>query len=306
MRDPAIPSELDVSTLNLPSCDLCSIVVITGTELRHDRFALRVQAEFPQLVSAWLQVVPASPKNAAAYGKNTEPPALASRLVRRRLEQSLPRMRRLLGSTVRPERLSLKIVEEQLFGEEIDELKSVANVAPTTIPELSSPSAIALLKSLDPYFILVLGDSISGPELRGCSRGLALKQNDGWCPEYGGSFTIDWALCHRDLARITNSVYIVTDSLDPARILRTAITCLAEDDTPESCFARSVALGTELMCETVRELLRTKEAHAFRQQPRISDNTCVETRMTENVRHNIRRDLQRGLIKSEIARRTAF
>jgi len=45
-----IPAELEVSTLDLPNSDHCRIVVSTNTELRHDRFALRLQAEFPGLV----------------------------------------------------------------------------------------------------------------------------------------------------------------------------------------------------------------------------------------------------------------
>ena len=45
-----IPAELEASSLDLPSADHCRIVVITGTDLRHDRFALRLQAEFPGLV----------------------------------------------------------------------------------------------------------------------------------------------------------------------------------------------------------------------------------------------------------------
>src|SRR5436190_1081043 len=51
-----IPAEFEASTLDLPSEDNYRIVVITGSELRHDRFALRLQAEFPGLVAAWLQV----------------------------------------------------------------------------------------------------------------------------------------------------------------------------------------------------------------------------------------------------------
>src|SRR4029077_5555403 len=55
-----IPVELEASTLDLPNADHCRIVVITSGELRHDRFALRLQAEFPGLVVAWLRVVPVS------------------------------------------------------------------------------------------------------------------------------------------------------------------------------------------------------------------------------------------------------
>src|SRR4051812_30217632 len=56
-----IPAELEPIILNLPPAEVCRIVVITGQELRHDRFALRLQAEFPRLVVAWLQVAPIPP-----------------------------------------------------------------------------------------------------------------------------------------------------------------------------------------------------------------------------------------------------
>lgn len=40
-----IPAELEASLIELPQAERCPIVVITGCELRHDRFALRIQAE---------------------------------------------------------------------------------------------------------------------------------------------------------------------------------------------------------------------------------------------------------------------
>src|SRR5215217_4271304 len=83
-----------------------------------------------------------------------------------------------------------------------------------------------------------------------------------------------------------------------------AIACLAVDDTPEACFARSVALGTELMCETVRELIQTKQARLF-YQPQFTGYTYVGSIPTD-IKEDIRRDLQRGLIQRDTIKRTTF
>ena len=320
-----IPAELEASSLDLPSSDHCRIVVITNAELRHDRFALRLQAEFPGLVVAWLQVVPASPRTTETGGSRLDkfrklgvmlrsvlagrPHILLSRTGRRvvigRSRELLSRIRRRMVAKFEGEAASQRIVEQRIFGDEIEQLKKTAYLSPKTIQNPNSAETIAFVNSLEPYFILTLSGAIYGKELRDCARGLALNQHDGWCPEYRGADTIDWALYHRDLSKIANTVHILTSGMDSGPILRRSIACLAVDDTPESCFARSVALGTELMCETVRELIQTKKARIFH-QPQFTGYTYLISQMTKDIKDDIRRDLQRGLIKRDIAKRTAF
>ena len=320
-----IPAELEASSLDLPSSDHCRIVVITNAELRHDRFALRLQAEFPGLVVAWLQVVPASPRTTETGGSRLDkfrklgvmlrsvlaggPHILLSRTGRRvvigRSRELLSRIGRRMVAKFEGEAASQRIVEQRIFGDEIEQLKKTAYLSPKTIQNPNSAETIAFVNSLEPYFILTLSGAIYGKELRDCARGLALNQHDGWCPEYRGADTIDWALYHRDLSKIANTVHILTSGMDSGPILRRSISCLAVDDTPESCFARSVALGTELMCETVRELIQTKKARIFH-QPQFTGYTYLISQMTKDIKDDIRGDLQRSLIKRDIAKRTAF
>ena len=265
-----IPAELEARIIDLPAADNCRIVIFTGTELRHDRFALRLQSEFPGLVAAWLQVVPAS--QGVGFLRRTTPQGP---------------------------------VEQRLFGDEIERLRKAAYVAPTIVQNPNSIEVIASIKALDPYFILTLGGSMYSKALCCSARGLALNQHDGWCPEYRGSNTVYWALYHRDLPKVSNTIHILTDGMDSGPILRRSSACLAVDDTPESCFARSVALGTELMCETVRELIQTKRARICG-QPQLSGYTYIFQHMTDDVMRTVETDLQRGLIRNDIARRTKF
>jgi methionyl-tRNA formyltransferase len=192
-----------------------------------------------------------------------------------------------------------------MFGEEIVKLKKLSYIMPKVVRNPNSAETIAFVKSLDPYFILTLGGAIYGKELRNCARGLALNQHDGWCPEYRGSNTADWALYHRDLTKVSNTIHVLTDGMDSGPILRRSSACLAVDDTPESCFARSVALGTELMCETVREIIQTKRARIF-PQPQFAGFTYIRRDLTDDVREAIRRDLHAGMIRADISRRTRF
>jgi methionyl-tRNA formyltransferase len=320
-----IPAELDAQIIDLPAVDSYRIVIVTGTELRHDRFALRLQFEFPGLVAAWLQVVPASQcggvSNPAIYRRLTKlraslsalghgmPQILASRLGRRAVVERTRKFcerawSRLAYKSLRRD-TSQRTVEQRLFGDEIERLRKAAYVTPTVVQNPNSAQVIASIKALDPYFILTLGGAIYGKALCACARGLALNQHDGWCPEYRGSYTVDWALYHRDLSKVSNTIHILTDGMDSGPILRRSSACLAMDDTPESCFARSVALGTELMCETVREVIETKRARIYL-QPQFAGYTYIGQHLTADIRHTIRIDLQRGLIRNDVARRTNF
>jgi len=93
--------------------------------------------------------------------------------------------------------------------------------------------------------------------------------------------------------------------MDSGPILRRSTVCMAEDDTLESTFARSVALGTELMCETLGELISTRQARLF-PQPQLQGYTYLARHMNESIRHDIRMDLERGFIARDIAGRVAF
>src|SRR5439155_24227139 len=130
-----IPAEIEASTLDLPSSDHCRIVVITNSELRHDRFALRVQAEFPGLVVVWLQVVPASPRTTEIEGSRLDqfrklrvmlrsvlaggPHILLSRIGRRvvidRSRELLSRIGRRMVAKFEREAASQRIVEQRIF-----------------------------------------------------------------------------------------------------------------------------------------------------------------------------------------------
>jgi hypothetical protein len=319
-----IPDELEGTTIALPPSDRCPIVVITGGELRHDRFALRIQSEFPGLVVAWLRIVPStagaprvSPfgrafarisRQTRAVGRHLKTRQARAHLVReliRRGRHAPRRIGRSLIARFEPAPPSQRAVEQRLFGDEIRRLRESSLVEPTIVHDPNAPETVAFVRSLNPYFILTLGGSVYGKALRDCARGLALNQHDGWCPEYRGSYTVHWALYHRDLAKVANTIHILTDGMDAGPILRRSSACLTEDDTLESCFARSVALGTELMCESVRELIDTKQARTF-PQPRFTGFTYLGRHLTDTIVNEVRLDLQRNLIRRDIDARTAF
>ena len=286
-----IPAELTPTVIDLPPAERCTIVVLTGQALRHDRLALRLQAEFPGLLAAWIQVARARPARPATGA------GLAGRL-RRALAA------RLVGA-FEPRSETQAQAEERLFGEEIAELRKSAYVSPVVVTDPNAREIIELVKSFDPYFIITLGGAIYGKELCTCARGLALNQHDGWCPEFRGSYTVNWALYYRDLAKVASTVHVLTPGMDSGPILRRSSACLAQDDTPESCFARSVALGTELICETVRELIETRRARIY-PQPQLQGRTFLRRELTEDIRRDIRRDLRAGLIGRDIVRRRKY
>jgi methionyl-tRNA formyltransferase len=310
-----IPAELQCKVIELPAAERCPIVLFTGPQLRHERFALRMQAEFPGLVVAWIQVAPPGEQHSRYGIHDVLSPAIKfSRMLGStegravaipHLRAAAKRAGQLLFRSAKRKAESQADAERRLFGEEIKQLRKTATLTPICIVDANSEETIAFVKSLDPYFVLTLGGAIYGRALCECAKGLALNQHDGWCPEYRGSDTVDWALYHRDLAKVGNTVHILTAGMDSGPILRRSTVCLVEDDTPETCFARSVALGTELLCEIVRELIETKKARVF-PQPQLTGQTFLRCEMTDDIRRDVRRDLQRNLIRRDIERRTNF
>jgi hypothetical protein len=264
-----IPADLPRRTIRLPPKGICSIVVFTGPDLRHERFALRIQKEFGTLVAGWFQVVRPEPR-APTAGRSRQ-----------------------------------QEVEERLFGDEVRWLRRGASLQPVMVADPNSPDVIDAVRSLNPYLFLSLGGAIYRRPLLDGVRGVALNQHSGWSPEYKGSNTTDWALYHRDLAHVGNTVHLVTSGIDAGPIVRRSTACITPEDTRESCFARVVALGTDLMCEVVAEIIRSDEI-AVHDQPGERGRTYLGAELTDRITCSIDADIAGGWLQSELRRLTQF
>jgi hypothetical protein len=293
---------LTPSTLKLGPTDRCSIAVVTGSALRHDRFALRLQAEFPELVIGWVKVAAPFGESSIRRGENHARAGVAFR--KSELGRALFRVVDRLRWSSRMRADTFRDAEQRLFGDEVELLRSRASTSPVIVEDPNAPDTVALVQSWAPYLMLTLDVPVS-PELRQCARGIALNQHSGWCPEYRGAMAIEWSLVRGDLSRVAATVHVLTDDANRGPIVRRSIACLTIDDTAESILARSVALGTELMCEVIRDLLRTMELTVF-EQFALAGIADQSNEVTNDMRREVRRLLNRDFIRGDMARRETF
>ena len=123
------------------------------------------------------------------------------------------------------------------------------------------------------------------------ATGAALNQHDGWCPEYRGSNTIEWTLFYRDYSRLGSTIHIITKDMDAGDIIRRSTICPSPKDSIYECFLRSIALGTELMIESISEILLKKEIHHFPQENNLQ-RTFLNRDLNMNVKNSIERDFK--------------
>ena len=307
-----IPHDLVPSELTLPAIADHTIVLITGamgSELPYERFALRMQQEFGPQVVAWFQYRPKPSRRSRAALL-----AGAKQLVRQQLKNAyvLPsRMLRWPGEAVRMfrERVlgysPLAVAQASLFREEVQQLRRYGKLEPIPVEDPSSPEFIAQVKRLDPYFFLSLGGPLYSQELLGTVRGIALNQHAGWSPNYRGAHTVWWALYHRNLDCVGATIHQTTSGADAGPIFRRAQACLLPGDDAHTCFARVVALGTELMCETVHEIMADKRRIVC-EQPRYQGRTYLAREMDRETRNWINQDLANGWLSVELERMRRF
>ena len=195
--------------------------------------------------------------------------------------------------------------ERLLFGEEVDQMRETAHLQPIDIGDPNTSDVIAQVKALDPYFMLTLGGAIYRQPLLEAIRGFAINQHDGWCPEYKGANTVHWTLYRRDVGRVGNTVHLLTAGMDAGPILRRSTACLCFDDTLPMAFTRTVALGTELMCESVDDILHSDEITVY-DQPEGEGATFLAAELTREVTFHVVRDLRDGLIARASNRLRSF
>lgn len=306
-----IPHDLAPSELTLPPTTDHTIVLITeaiGGELPYERFALRMQQEFGSQVVAWFRY---RPKRSSA---RSSLPSRAVRFLRAEMREAYAKPSSILrwpGDAWRivRERIMghspLAAAHERLFREEVEQLRRYGKIEPIDVEDASSAEFIQQVKQLDPYFFLSLGGPLYKPELLRAVRGIALNQHAGWSPTYRGAHTILWALYHRDLDCVGATVHQTTSGADAGPIFRRSQAALLPGEDVETCFSRVLALGTELMCETVHAIIADKQQVVY-PQPRGQGTTYLARQMDRATRRWISRDLAQGWIGAELDRMREF
>ena len=321
-----LPNELAEEILTLPETDKHTIVIVTGKELRHQRFAQRILSEFGDQVLAWYELDTNTTQYNNGSAQNKEVKAHITHrsskvekildLFREELPQSLKKyglsstFRRInsLGSDLyyklfflRNTAKKMAASEEKLFAQEVATLKDTSKLKPIKIHpnDVHSNEFINEIKKLDPYFFLTLSGPLYRKPLLETIRGAAINQHAGHSPLLKGSNTIHWALYHRELSHVSSTVHITTTGADAGQILKRSNPCMFPDDDVETVFLRTVALGTELMIESVREIMENKRVMVF-QQPKGMGKTYLNKAYNLNIAKAIIRDFNAGWLRTTL------
>lgn len=312
-----LPLALPPEMLILPAGGHRSIALITGDQLRHRRFALRIQQAFGDQVIAWFELSQQAPRRETqaetASGIRVAPLLSAPPTWGQRLRQGdiSTRLRRRWHARRDQRRLhayfaAQQRAEQALFAAEVAELADFAAVQPQRIhpADVNGAPFIAQMQALSPFFLLTLGGPLYKPALLATVRGVALNQHAGHSPDLRGSNTTEWALYHRDLDRVSATIHLTTSGADAGPILRRSQPCLFPDDDPNTIFARVVALGTELLIESVRQIMAGEPVRVFPQPPH-SGRTHLGQELNA-ILAPIQRDFAADWLPAELQRQRQF
>lgn len=303
------PVEIEPERLTLPDSSHHNIIILTGSSLRHKRFAYRLQSEFGPQVVAWfefkgeaLQLQQQSSaekikdllrllkhKAAKSYRKGHYGKMLLSPI---HVSVEKMRLRNFFSKYTRE--------EQRIFGLEVKRLKAKAHLEPipVTKQDLASPKFHETLASLNAYFLLTLGGPIYPKQVLESVQGLCINQHAGHSPLYKGSYTTEWELYHRKIECISSTVHITTAHADAGPILRRSQPTLSNTDNAGSIFCKVVALGTELMIDAVREIMQTKTIEVF-PQPQIG-TTYKAKDFSDDIALAIARDINHNYLESAL------
>ena len=303
-----IPCDLEAKHIELPPTDQHTIVLFTDAshgELLCERFALRVQQDFGDQVLAWFMYQPQvdSGPPQSLWVRIWTSVTRELRLVYHRpsvvfswFDKSWTMLQDRLGG-----RHPLAVAQDRMLGEEIRSLRTAGKLSPIPIDDSSRAECVAQVQRLNPYFFLSLGETPNVDELRPAVRGIMLNQHVGWCPDHRGAHSVYWAMYHRELGRLGATIHASVLEANAGPIFRRAPACLLPHDDALNCYVRSAVLGTELMCETVGELVAKKRATVFEQPCRRGLTHRAED-LDREVRQRIREDFAGQWLGTELRR----
>ncbi|MEA3492538.1 MAG: formyltransferase family protein [Campylobacterota bacterium] len=327
-----LPTELNGETITLPKTDRHTIVIVTGKELRHKRFAYRLLQEFDDRVLAWYELDNSVTPHNNGLEKNQKTKQddqhssskiekiidiltreLPENIKKYGFSHTLDRIKS-LGSDlyyrlffIRKTDKKMAEAEEKLFALEVEKLQKTTRLIPIKIDpdDLHTAEFVDEIKKHDPYFFLTLSGPLYKKPLLESIRGAAINQHAGHSPLLKGSNTIHWALYHRELNHVSSTVHITNTGADAGQILRRSNPCIFPTDTIETVFLRSVALGTELMISSVKEIISNKEVIVF-DQPKSAGMTYLNKRYNLQIAKAVARDFNAGWLRVALNEKRSF
>ena len=188
--------------------------------------------------------------------------------------------------------------ESNIFDEEISFLEKSHRVKKTVIrsDEIKTDKFVNHIKEFDAYFLAILGAPLIKKKLINAVKGFAINQHAGHSPNYKGGGTIGWALYHRNLKYISNTVHLVNSGADDGPILRRSNVCINKSDSIHNIFIKSVALGTELMIESIKQINNSEEIKVF-DQPKHAGNTYLFKEFSDDIILSIINDFKEGWLE---------
>jgi len=313
------PQELKERFFELPKHSNYNIIILTQSSARHKRFALRIQKEFPKLVVAWYEydrTVKSMYQN-KSY-KNIKIENNKSNKIIKIIRYFCKKIVRLIKNPKSIRKIYNKVndyliikkynkdyntIEMETFDNELRLLKKYSVIENQKINpnDINKSEFCKILKNHNAYFLISLGGPLLSNKVINSVNGLALNQHAGHSPNYRGSRTIEWALYHRDIKSLSNTVHLTTTSADSGPILRRSNICIHPDDKPQKLFFKSVALGTELMIEVINEIIDKDNILVF-DQPKSIGTTYLGRELTKDILISIIKDFKNGWLKNAVGK----
>lgn len=304
-----LPSELEPKVLNLPASDVKTIVIITKNSLRHQRFALRMLETFGDRIIKWYVI---EKRTNVSTSSTSLPKKVFQKL--KKIDWSLEVLKLIFQKVFAfwRERKANKTfakwrytAETYLFEEEVKRLRKKITRKPTFIEDPNTPTFYKEMEELKPYFFISLGGPLYSKKILKQIQGCAINQHAGHSPQYKGDSTVQWALYHRELNKVSSTVHITAMGADTGGILRRIGPCVLEGENPVIYFNRVVALGTELIIEVVEDILVGKTVY-YHPQPKFMGKTKLSFHMERKVRLHLWLDYKERVIDYLLKKQREF
>ncbi len=190
--------------------------------------------------------------------------------------------------------------EERFFGRQVRAAEGRAEIRPVPVADLNDDEVYREITETQPYFLLTLGGPLIRRRLIEAPRGLAINQHSGWSPEMKGGNCVHAALYQRRADRVGITVHLLSTAADAGDIIRRTAAKLHPEDSTEDCFMAALALGTQLMIQTVESLLKADKLLVYAQPH--GGTTYLADDFDDAMRERIQTDIEGGWLAEALAR----
>lgn len=194
-----------------------------------------------------------------------------------------------------------ELIDEKFFGKPLRQLQipsqcKVLYITPGD--NINDQKCVDHIRKVNPDIIALCGCSLLKKEIIEIPKKGILNLHGGLPQRYRGVWTTMWAVYNHEIEYVGATVHYVCEGIDDGEIIYQSRPEISLDDDHESMYCKVVDIGTEMMCQAIRDIA-SGEVNKYRLES--TGNLYLGKMVTAEIINKAWANIENGAVKDYLS-----